>query len=389
MTASRPQVLPLLAAFVLLAVPAAAQPFQASLVVSDGVQETVLVFGVDREATDGFDQGLDQPAPPPPLENAFDARLRTAAEDFFTDIRSDELTEKNFLLVYQPSSMGTEITFSWNAADLADGWIVELVDGDVVVDLFAASSHTASELTGSVEIRVSPVNFPPGVPVILTPEDGAVFLIGGATREEALPAGTELLTVEWTAVEDPDGDPVVYTVEVSADEDFASLLIAFEAAASTSVSLTVGEAAALFDAAHGTAALGAEIAVHVRVTSYDGALVAAGDPIALTLRRGTVTSLESAEMPIEWAVSANYPEPVRARTTIELGLPWAASVQVRVYDVAGRVVLQTDVRHLVPAASHLLELDASGLGSGVYFYEVVVTTPDSRRRAVKKMVVVR
>lgn len=63
----------------------------------------------------------------------------------------------------------------------------------------------------------------------------------------------------------------------------------------------------------------------------------------------------------------NYPNPFTGSTEISYDLGNAADVSIEVMDMTGRVVKNLD-EGMQPAGSHSIQLDASGLNSGVYFY---------------------
>jgi hypothetical protein len=89
---------------------------------------------------------------------------------------------------------------------------------------------------------------------------------------------------------------------------------------------------------------------------------------------GLTTSLGDEEsMPTEFALQPNFPNPFNPTTTLRVELPQASNVEVSVYDLTGRVVMQLPARSL-QAGRHSITLDASMLGSGVYVYRVSTGT---------------
>ncbi len=71
--------------------------------------------------------------------------------------------------------------------------------------------------------------------------------------------------------------------------------------------------------------------------------------------------------------TGSYPNPFNPSTVVRFTLQEATRVSVRVYDIAGREVLQLADRTF-SAGTHGLTFDASSLPSGVYFYRL--RTPD-------------
>jgi len=92
----------------------------------------------------------------------------------------------------------------------------------------------------------------------------------------------------------------------------------------------------------------------------------------------------TAEIPKEFRLYDNYPNPFNPATTIEYGLPSASRVVLRLYDFLGREVT-TLVNEAQTAGYHSVRFDASGLASGVYFYRLIA----GKFVQTKRMVLVR
>lgn len=65
----------------------------------------------------------------------------------------------------------------------------------------------------------------------------------------------------------------------------------------------------------------------------------------------------------------NYPNPFNPVTTIKYDINTAGLVKLRLYNVLGAEVLRL-VEEIKPAGSHHVQLDASNLSSGIYFYRI-------------------
>ncbi|MFH1862946.1 MAG: T9SS type A sorting domain-containing protein [bacterium] len=74
-------------------------------------------------------------------------------------------------------------------------------------------------------------------------------------------------------------------------------------------------------------------------------------------------------LPKSFALHQNYPNPFNPMTTIAFELPYAATVQLSVYDVSGRQVAEL-VNGCRDAGRHELVFDAAHLSSGVYFFRL-------------------
>jgi len=85
---------------------------------------------------------------------------------------------------------------------------------------------------------------------------------------------------------------------------------------------------------------------------------------------GIHTASEAADdVPTAYALQQNYPNPFNPSTTVEFSLPKTASVTLKVFDVSGRL-MGTVLDQRMPAGNHTVSLDASGLTTGVYLYEL-------------------
>lgn len=110
------------------------------------VEDTVdLRFGQSSQTSDGFDEGIDQEAPPPPPEGALHAYFEVDEIELFRDFRSNIERDVEWLLHYQ---VGDDQDFSleWNIEE-------DQIEGDLVltdesesfeIDMKSETSHTIS-----------------------------------------------------------------------------------------------------------------------------------------------------------------------------------------------------------------------------------------------------
>ncbi|MFT5142994.1 MAG: YVTN family beta-propeller protein, partial [Thalassolituus oleivorans] len=75
------------------------------------------------------------------------------------------------------------------------------------------------------------------------------------------------------------------------------------------------------------------------------------------------------ELPLEFDLSPNYPNPFNPVTTIEFALPESIDVRLEVFDVLGRRV-QTLVNGPMDAGYHSVQFNAERLASGIYLYRI-------------------
>ena len=79
------------------------------------------------------------------------------------------------------------------------------------------------------------------------------------------------------------------------------------------------------------------------------------------------------ELPEEYTLSANYPNPFNPETTIKFSVPEMAPVELVIFDLLGRRV-STLVDQVMIAGQYEIRFDGSDLPSGMYFY--VMKTPE-------------
>jgi hypothetical protein len=86
-------------------------------------------------------------------------------------------------------------------------------------------------------------------------------------------------------------------------------------------------------------------------------------------------------IPCSYSLYQNYPNPFNPVTTITYDLPDAASVEISVFNIQGRII-KTLVNDFRTAGRHHVVFDASGLASGIYYYEMKTNSFNS----VKKLI---
>ena len=83
----------------------------------------------------------------------------------------------------------------------------------------------------------------------------------------------------------------------------------------------------------------------------------------------TSTITDDIKMPTTYSLAQNYPNPFNPTTTISFTMPVSGNVLLEVFDVTGKNVV-TIVDSRISAGEHSVELNATGLSSGIYFYRI-------------------
>ena len=75
------------------------------------------------------------------------------------------------------------------------------------------------------------------------------------------------------------------------------------------------------------------------------------------------------EMPDNYFLSDNFPNPFNPTTKIRYSVPHLTQVKIKVFDILGNEI-ETLVNSEKPAGTYELAWDAVNLPSGVYFYQL-------------------
>ena len=116
-----------------------------------------------------------------------------------------------------------------------------------------------------------------------------------------------------------------------------------------------------------------------------------GDPAAATtdgqisISGSSTVSAEADEVPADFQLSGNYPNPFNPSTTIRFDLPQTAEVSVQVFDLLGHRVLATPARQMSAGADQAIQIDASHLASGTYVYRVIATSANTTMSEARTM----
>lgn len=89
-------------------------------------------------------------------------------------------------------------------------------------------------------------------------------------------------------------------------------------------------------------------------------------------------------IPEKFSLSQNYPNPFNPKTRIEFALPKDGNTMIKIFDMSGREMM-TLINEFRTAGYYTIDLNASNLASGIYYYKL--TSGDNS--AIKKMVVIK
>jgi len=95
------------------------------------------------------------------------------------------------------------------------------------------------------------------------------------------------------------------------------------------------------------------------------------------LDHSTVSGVNDFTVPLEFELSQNYPNPFNPSTIIKYHIPCLSLVTIKVYDVLGNEI-ETIVNEEKSAGTYEVNFNASGLSSGIYFYQLLVSALQSK-----------
>lgn len=100
------------------------------------------------------------------------------------------------------------------------------------------------------------------------------------------------------------------------------------------------------------------------------------DPPPALMEIGDRSIIE--EVPETWSLTQNFPNPFNPTTSIEFSLAEQSVVSLKVYDLLGREVASLIDGEELEDGAQLVNFDADGLTSGLYFYRITAkgTAPD-------------
>ena len=98
---------------------------------------------------------------------------------------------------------------------------------------------------------------------------------------------------------------------------------------------------------------------------------------------------EMAELPTEFVLHGNYPNPFNPSTRIQFDLPESAQVQIQIVDMLGRRVITLPAQEMEAGANQSMELNAGSLASGTYLYRLVASGAKARHVKTGRMTLVK
>ena len=161
----------------------------------------------------------------------------------------------------------------------------------------------------------------------------------------------------WESAIDPDGDDVVYTLIYSKAEDFPD-----------SSTVEIGELTDIFYTLDEV--LKSETDYFWKIIASDTRTGISESVVSIFKTNEVVIGVDDeSNLPKEFALSQNFPNPFNPTTTIKYDLPTAAEVRLVVYNIRGQeVAVLIDGEQL--AGYRSIKWNAPNVASGLYIYRL-------------------
>lgn len=175
-------------------------------------------------------------------------------------------------------------------------------------------------------------------------------------------------------------DPQTFLVDLGSQQKFNEIRITWEAAYGKEYVIETSNDAAnwkkVVEQKNGSGNIEKwsinENARYIRLTGTKRATAYGYSIYEFEVYNQTISGINEEEnLPFNFSLANNYPNPFNPETTIEYTIPKAANVELKVYDVLGKEVV-TLVNEFKQAGKHNTKLSINNLqlSSGVYFYRL-------------------
>jgi hypothetical protein len=119
--------------------------------------------------------------------------------------------------------------------------------------------------------------------------------------------------------------------------------------------------------------------LHNTVADYKGAVIV-GQLDVDDITAVAITEVDGENpgpIPSKYSIEQNYPNPFNPSTTIKYSLPYESFVTLTIYNVLGKSVKEL-IAGIEHSGLHLLNFNAAGFSSGIYFYVIHTVSTDKK-----------
>jgi hypothetical protein len=101
-----------------------------------------------------------------------------------------------------------------------------------------------------------------------------------------------------------------------------------------------------------------------------------------SFRVGLATGISNSDMPVEFNLSQNFPNPFNPTTVINFAIPQTSAVTLDVYDMTGKLVSTLISNETRTEGSYSYQVDGSALSSGMYIYRLTAGNFSGSRKMI-------
>jgi len=209
--------------------------------------------------------------------------------------------------------------------------------------------------TALVNVQVQPINDPPMDFNQLSPINNTVITLSSDNLSDTL-------IFSWESSIDVENDAITYSFSLT---DQLTILNLCTTSDSTCL-LTYQE---ILSAINDNGYSSITGTWQIIASDSDLEMFATNGPFVLTIDAANISTEGQNQLPGEFCLYENYPNPFNPVTTIHYVLPQRSDVQITIYDVMGYEV-STLVSEIQDAGYKSILWDASNISSGIYFYQI-------------------
>jgi|GEM_PF-4887347 len=159
----------LIGTLVLFSCPVNAQSLTIPLTFTNDAASAVVTVGFEPDASDGFDMGLDQLAPPSPPAQIFDVRSIFDNTEYLQDFRDTTSAETLFHIALTQASGSSVFTLEWDSEALAAEMGTFEITDDMDGSLFGPLDM---KTVGTLDLLASPALLDNGLRIRIEMNDG-------------------------------------------------------------------------------------------------------------------------------------------------------------------------------------------------------------------------
>jgi photosystem II stability/assembly factor-like uncharacterized protein len=203
-------------------------------------------------------------------------------------------------------------------------------------------------------ILFNPFVIVPSAPILISPSNGAL-------NQLSTPK------MKWSNVSNANS----YRMQISTDSNFASVILDSTGVTIDSITVPSGK-------------LTSGTKYYWRVNSTNSIGTSSWSTIFNFTVSATGISSTASELPKEYKLYNNYPNPFNPTTKIKFDIPKNGLTKIAIYDVLGRE-MKTLINENLVAGSYAIEWNATSFASGIYFYKMT----SSGYTSIKKMALIK